>query len=76
LSHVPRYRTRAHRHCLKCDKPFASAGPWNRICPPCHKLNRRFCKLRESVLEGQRGEKRHNGDLLYTPDALENLSTV
>ncbi len=24
------------RACLKCDKPFMSAGPHNRLCPTCN----------------------------------------
>lgn len=27
------------RVCLKCQKEFYSAGPWNRICPKCTSIN-------------------------------------
>ena len=23
------------RNCMCCEKPFASEGPWNRLCGPC-----------------------------------------
>jgi len=23
------------RRCLRCDRPFKSEGPWQRLCPAC-----------------------------------------
>ena len=51
------------RTCLKCNKPFDSTGPGNRICPPCRRMNDRI-PITEEQLQKQRGAKRHNGDLI------------
>jgi Holliday junction resolvase RusA-like endonuclease len=51
------------RTCLKCGRIFPSAGPGNRICPPCSRKNARI-HLKEAELQRQRGAKRHNGELL------------
>lgn len=53
------------RSCLKCGKTFHSAGPWNRICSPCHVKNDKV-GISESELQSQRGAKRRNGELLPT----------
>ncbi len=52
------------RTCLKCNKLFDSAGPANRICPACQRINARLPKLSEAQLQKQRGEKRRNGEPL------------
>jgi hypothetical protein len=51
------------RTCLKCNKLFESAGPGNRICRRCAKINARLPITKEQ-LQKQRGAKRHNGELL------------
>lgn len=50
------------RTCLKCGKPFDSAGPGNRICPSCQKINARVSGCGEAQMQRQRGERRRNGD--------------
>ena len=51
------------RTCLKCDKPFLSEGPANRICPRCAAENRRkYGHMPESCIEAQRGRKYRNGE--------------
>ena len=55
------------RTCLKCNRPFDSEGPSNRICPSCRKINDRLI-ITEEQLQKQRGAKRHNGDLLEPPE--------
>lgn len=30
------------RNCLRCDRPFQSSGPSNRLCGPCRKLNEKL----------------------------------
>jgi len=54
---------RKKRTCLKCNRPFDSAGPGNRICRRCQQINDRL-PISETQLQKQRGAKRHNGDLL------------
>ena len=34
------------RLCLKCQGPFASRGPENRICADCNSANRKKCVKR------------------------------
>lgn len=53
------------RSCLKCGDTFHSAGPWNRICSPCHKKSKRL-EISPEGLQSQRGAKRRNGDVLTT----------
>lgn len=57
------------RTCLKCSKLFHSAGPGNRICPPCSRDNARL-RLSEPEVQKQRGAKRRNGEAL-SPAALD-----
>ena len=52
------------RTCLKCNKPFDSKGPGNRICRPCQQINARLPYMTEAQMQKQRGVKRHNGDLI------------
>lgn len=52
------------RTCLKCSRLFDSAGPANRICPRCQRINDRLPRLTEAQLQKQRGVKRHNGELI------------
>jgi hypothetical protein len=37
----------SRRNCLRCNTPFKSSGPGNRICPTCNKHNtrRRYVKV-------------------------------
>ena len=49
------------RSCLKCGKPFFSAGPGNRICDRCDARNARL-GVREAHMRGERGVKRHNNE--------------
>jgi len=51
------------RTCLKCQELFDSAGPGNRICEPCARINARI-RIRESELKKQCGRKWLNGELL------------
>ena len=37
---------RAPRVCLSCGETFASAGPWNRICPDCRGRHSEFAPIR------------------------------
>lgn len=62
---------RKPRTCLKCGKTFSSKGPGNRICQRCAKANSKLSFLSERMLALQRGAKRHNGEILIPPDALE-----
>lgn len=52
------------RVCLKCDQPFRSFGPGNRICSRCRRVNRRLLMRPERLIERERGRKYHNGELL------------
>ena len=52
------------RTCLKCSQLFDSTGRANRICKRCQQINARLPRLTERQLQKQRGEKRHNGELL------------
>ena len=61
LSDVP--SDKKPRACLKCGTLFLSAGPGNRICPPCRSENDRL-GLTESMVKKQRGEKRRKPDML------------
>jgi tRNA(Ile2) C34 agmatinyltransferase TiaS len=54
---------RKKRTCLKCGQLFDSAGPGNRICKRCQKINDRV-PITEAQLQQQRGAKRHNGELI------------
>lgn len=54
------------RTCLKCNQPFESDGPGNRICRPCGRINARIA-ITEEQLQKQRGVKRRNGDLMNEP---------
>jgi hypothetical protein len=57
------------RTCLKCSKLFPSAGPGNRICPPCSRDNARL-RLSEPEVQRQRGAKRHNSIELPGDDSV------
>lgn len=52
------------RTCLKCNRPFKSWGPGNRICKRCNQLNARLPRYTEEQLQKQRGAKRHNGEVM------------
>ncbi len=52
------------RTCLKCNKPFESVGPANRICRRCQQINNRLTGTTEAQMKKQRGEKRRNGEPL------------
>lgn len=52
------------RTCLKCNRPFKSSGPGNRICKRCNQLNARLPRYTEEQLQKQRGVKRHNGEVM------------
>jgi hypothetical protein len=54
------------RSCLKCGKPFDSAGPGNRICKRCAQINSRI-PITDEQLQKQRGAKRRNGDVINDP---------
>ena len=43
-----KHRRPARRVCLACDKPFASEGPWNRICNKCKEKQKEARRLPES----------------------------
>ena len=51
------------RTCLKCQELFDSAGPGNRICEPCARINARV-RISETELKKQCGRKRLNGEVL------------
>ena len=51
------------RTCLKCDQLFDSAGPGNRICESCVRINARV-RVSEQQLQKQRGLKRRNGEVI------------
>lgn len=51
------------RTCLKCGKSFHSAGPGNRICPPCQRDNAKL-RLSEADVQRQRGVQRRNGEVV------------
>lgn len=51
------------RTCLKCGKCFDSAGPGNRICKPCARINA-HTPISEEQLQKQRGVKRRNGEVI------------
>jgi hypothetical protein len=55
------------RTCLKCNRPFDSEGPGNRICRRCRQINDRMPRLTEAQMQMQRGAKRHNGELMDPP---------
>jgi phage FluMu protein Com len=59
------------RTCLRCDKQFDSAGPGNRICPRCSRINMQV-KTSEASLQKQRGVKRHNGEVI-SPESISTL---
>lgn len=50
--------------CLKCGNPFRSAGPANRICPPCQKAVARVSGCGAAESKTQRGEIRHDRDVV------------
>ena len=52
------------RVCLKCNRSFPSQGPHNRICPSCHQLNAKLVQIPDQMLQNQRGQKFHNGELV------------
>ncbi len=52
------------RTCLKCNRLFPSAGPANRICQRCQRINDRLPRFSEAQLQRQRGVKRHNGEIM------------
>jgi hypothetical protein len=52
------------RTCLKCGKRFMSAGPANRICHDCQRINANLPRFSEVELQYQRGVKRHNGFII------------
>ena len=54
----------ARRVCLKCDKKFRSKGPGNRICGECSRINARYANMPDALLQMERGEKRHNGEVM------------
>lgn len=56
--------TRKQRVCLKCNQPFDSTGPGNRICRKCRRINDQLPRYTEAQLQTQRGVKRHNGDVI------------
>jgi phage FluMu protein Com len=62
---------RKPRICLKCNKTFSSRGPGNRICPRCREVNSKLSYLSERMVALQRGEKRHNGEVMIPPDRLD-----
>ena len=51
------------RTCLKCHELFDSAGPGNRICEPCARINGRL-RITEAELRKQRGRKWLNGEII------------
>lgn len=55
------------RTCLKCGHPFLSAGPQNRICPKCQRINAKLGTISEAALQMQRGQKYHNGWPIVDP---------
>lgn len=55
------------RTCLKCGKPFDSAGPGNRICGRCALINDRLPKTTEADLQKERGVRRRNGVVISAP---------
>lgn len=55
------------RTCLKCNRLFSSWGPGNRICGDCQRINNRLM-ITEEQLQAQRGDKRHNGELMLDPN--------
>lgn len=55
------------RTCLKCDRLFLSAGPGNRICRRCQKVNARLPHIFLAQIQRQRGVKRHNGEIIEPP---------
>jgi hypothetical protein len=59
------------RTCLKCNKPFDSYGPGNRICKRCSQINARLPRFSEAQMQVQRGAKRHNGELINDHPADE-----
>jgi hypothetical protein len=59
---------RKQRTCLKCNQLFDSAGPGNRICRRCQRINDRLPPYTEAQMQKQRGAKRRNGDLME-PDS-------
>jgi len=52
------------RACLKCNQSFRSRGPHNRICPDCHRINAKLGQIPDRVLQKERGQKFHNGELM------------
>lgn len=46
--------------CLRCGRPFRSAGNFNRMCHDCETINGRFY-LREEDVQKQRGRKFRHG---------------
>jgi len=42
---VPEGPLAARRSCLRCGRMFASAGPANRICPPCAEADGHWPKV-------------------------------
>lgn len=55
---------RKKRTCLKCNRLFNSAGPGNRFCRNCQRINDRLPRFTEEQLQKQRGVKRHNGEII------------
>ena len=51
------------RTCLKCQELFDSAGPGNRICQPCARINARI-RISETELKKQCGRKWLNGEII------------
>ena len=60
----PMNTERKTRTCLKCSRLFNSAGPGNRICRNCQRINDRLPRFTEEQMQKQRGAKRHNGEII------------
>lgn len=43
------------RRCLKCRKKFTSAGPGNRLCKTCLRVNTSVYEKRPVVVAGEAG---------------------
>ena len=52
------------RICLKCNRPFSSMSPANRICPDCQRLNDRLMLTNSRHMAKLRGKKHWNGEKL------------